>query len=315
MPDEGDIAELWAENKEQIDQAETPSEMKEACEPLLRAIARLIARDETMLANSWADQLKGKTGFNKSEIMDTAESLVSEVNIEVDDATNAPFDAVLEEKLSRVVIYRSTDAHTDTGYHWYLNDGIKFVTQNGEHWSFGNMREAYHGATGDLPGKPTRTDNEEWRQFVARLMDDTGEVRETVGPRTEAVEKLGNYISQRDGYPELSRAINKSAIWTPGAEFDTDGNQTDAPDYAGVPNDAIKTICEAESITPRALQAELDARELLHTHASQEYPDKPELPDTVRVWKIETELAEPKNIEPPIDHTDDDTSKTQEAGA
>jgi hypothetical protein len=308
---EPNLAELWSDCKDEIDEAETPTEMKEACEPVLMGIAELLARDEDMLAKSWADQLKAKTGFNKSEIMKTAKSLVSEVEVEVDEADGAPFDAVLENNLNRVVIYRSTDAHTDTGYHWYLGDDTKFVTQNGEHWSFQPMREAYHGATGDLPGKPVRTENEEWRQFIADLMKEAGEVRESVGPRTEATEKLGNYISQRDGYPELHRAINKSAIWTPGAEFDTDGAQLSTPDFAGVPNDAIKTICEAEAITPRALQAELDARELLHTHASPEYPGEPGLPDTVRVWKVSTDLAEPKNVEPPIGDDESEDGDTE----
>ena len=313
-----DLAELWQTCVDDLKDASDVSEEREAVEPVLRGIARKLAHGDEMEAEAWADQLTGKTAFTKTRILETAQALVSEVEKDStpDNINETPLDTVLEENLDRVVVYRSSDAHTDTDYHWYLGDDTRFVTSNGEHWAPNHMRDAVLDSTGDFPKQPVRSEQESWRRFVADLIQERGDVNEVAGPRTIATEKLANHISQRDGYPELEDALRTSGVWTPETEFDDGEPDMSSFAYVGVPNDAISSICDAQEITSRALQAELKARELLHASAETVRPKADDLPEYVRVWKLSPELATPRHIEPAVDEEPDEPAgETQEGAA
>jgi len=150
-----------------------------------------------------------------------------------------------------------------------------------------------------------KTGNEEWKQFIAALLDERGRTKKSIGPRTETMEKLGENISSHTAYPELHRALDRGGVWQP---EEADG------EWVGVPSKPIKEICDHGEITTRALQVELDARDLLESHARTEHiSDDDILKENVRVWRIKDELAEPKQREPPMEDSAGESEEGAEA--
>lgn len=174
-----ELGELWQENVDAIRDADTPDATVDAAEPIIEGIAKKMMDDDTLAVESWSDQLAGKTGLTKTAIKDAADSMARDMESElVSDgdktADETPLDTLLKERLEKVTIYRSSDSNTDTDYHWEIEGGIEFVTTNGEHWSFEHMRDAYLDSAGELPKPPHLRESEEWKRFVADLMQEYG---------------------------------------------------------------------------------------------------------------------------------------------
>jgi len=287
----------WQKQLDDIEDAENPNQMAKAVEPVVEAIAEEALDIEEAEINfdgtldSWLRQLADKSGFTKTKLSEKAEELAHEKARETDEFDKPPFDMLLDDSLEVVTVYRSTDAHTDTVYQWLI-DGEVVSTSGGEQMNWNQMREIYFDETGQLPAKPMKTGNEEWKQFIAALLDERGRTKKSIGPRTETMEKLGEHISSHTAYPELHRALDRGGVWQP---EEADG------EWVGVPSKPIKEICDHGEITTRALQVELDARDQLVAHARDEHVSSEKIMrERVRVWRISTELATPKQREPPM---------------
>lgn len=288
----------WQKQLDDIEDAENPNQMAKAVEPVIEAIAEeALDIDEAEInfdgtLDSWLSQLADKSGFTKTKLSEKAEELAHEKARETDEFDKPPFDMLLDDSLEVVTVYRSTDAHTDTVYQWLI-DGEVVSTSGGEQMNWNQMREIYFDETGELPAKPMKKANEEWKQFIAGLLDERARVKESIGPRTETAEKLAEHIASHTAYPELYRALDRGGVWQP---------KEAVGEWVGVPSKPIKEICDHGEITTRALQVELDARDQLEAHARSEYVNNDEiLRESVRVWRISDELAEPKQREPPLD--------------
>lgn len=303
------VTGAWQEHKEKLTEADNPEQTAEAVEPILEAIAAEalniedaeVEFDSTL--DGWLKQLAEKSGFTKTKLREKARELAMDHAKDTEEFDEPPFDLLLESELEVVTVYRSTDAHTDTVYQWVI-DGETVTTSGGEQMSWNQMREIYFDETGDLPAKPMKKENEEWKRLIADLLDERGRVKKNVGPRSQTVETLGEHIATHTAYPELYRALDRGGVWQP---------EEAVGEWVGVPTKPVKEICDQGEITTRALQVELDARDQLVAHARDEHVNSEKIMrERVRVWRISTGLATPKQREPPMA---EEASGSEEVGA
>lgn len=127
-------------------------------------------------------------------------------------------DAFIEERLSKVVVHRTTDHKQGAKYTWDFGN-FQVQTESGKdgrgHYSWGNFRDYIYEASGVDLAKPDkdRRSGDDWRNFITSLVDDRGEVRRFTGPRTEAVEQLQNEIKRKTGYGTAEGALEYTGIW------------------------------------------------------------------------------------------------------
>jgi hypothetical protein len=143
--------------------------------------------------------------------------------------------------------------------------------------------ESIADPTGDL------TESEEWQEWINQQILDNTEPVEHVGPRTEAVRLLRDYIERNVAYRELSVMRERNGIWT-------DSSDPESVTELRIPLEQIKRICDELSITTRALQIELDARGLTHEDVNgvsdAGYSDQVRIP----YWVLAPEIADPADI-------------------
>ena len=185
-----------------------------------------------------------------------------------------PFDEIIETRLETVKIIANTDAKQGSVFRWHFSDGVKLETETSDegsrlHYSWNHFRDLYFDALlaenrGEAIADPTpeRRGGEEWRDWISDVILDHSETVEHVGPRTEAVRQLRDYISRSVGYTDLAKVSERAGI---GIDVD-DATQTvadlDADTQLFVPRKQITRVCEQTGISSRALQIELDAREV-----------------------------------------------------
>jgi hypothetical protein len=212
-----------------------------------------------------------------------------------------PFDAIIEERLESVQAVHSTDAKQGTVWRWEFSDGVVLETEASKdggrlhhHWE--QFRNDYFDALvalgkGETLGDPRddRSDYEEWQQWINQQILNHADPVQHVGPRTEAVRMLRDYIERNVAYCDLSIMRERNGIWV-------DNTKTEDVTEIRVPLEEIKRICDELSVTTRALQIELDARGLTHDETSGVSGAGYVSGVRVPYWVLTPSIADPKEI-------------------
>lgn len=211
------------------------------------------------------------------------------------------FDELIESRLESIQAVHSTDAKQGTVWRWEFSDGVVLETETSKdggrkHYDWESFRRDYFDALvaleeGESIADPTGdlTESKEWQEWINQQILDNTEPVEHVGPRTEAVRLLRDYIERNVAYRELSVMRERNGIWT-------DSSDPESVTELRIPLEQIKRICDELSITTRALQIELDARGL--THEDVNGVSDAGYSDQVRVpyWVLAPEIADPADI-------------------
>lgn len=211
------------------------------------------------------------------------------------------FDELIETRLESIQAVHSTDAKQGTVWRWEFSDGVVLETETSKdggrkHYDWEAFRRDYFDALvslgeGESVSDPTGdlTESGEWQEWINQQILNNTEPVEHVGPRTEAVRLLRDYIERNVAYRELNMMRERNGIWT-------DSSDPDSMTELRIPLEQIKRICDELSITTRALQIELDARGLTHENVNgvsgAGYADQVRIP----YWTLSPSIADPSDV-------------------
>jgi hypothetical protein len=291
----GDACELVAELSEQGDISESD------CNALAGELSDVLAR------------------YTKTDLKDEFSEYFTET---IGDGEQ--FDAIVENRLEEIKIIHSTDAKQATVWRWHFSDGVMLETETSKdggrkHHNWQALKKDYFDSLlalskGEKIADPDTElrDPEAWQTWIDELIIQYGETVEHVGPRTEAVRLLRDFIERNAAYTELQDVRQRQGIWTPEATTDDEMAADGGVSELRVPAEAIKRICDQAGVTTRALQIELQARG--HT-----LPDVAGVSDAsyhngVRVpyWVLSGSLADPKEIIEDADSPAEQVEKEQQ---
>jgi hypothetical protein len=278
------IEQLKAENKLVGDACERISEESRQ--------GNISKSELNALADTLADELDR---YTKTDLKGEFKTHFSNGN------DGSAFDVIIENRLQSVQAVHSSDAKQGTVWRWEFSDGVVLETEASKdggrlhhHWE--QFRNDYFDALvaldkGEPLGDPQddRSDFEEWQQWINQQILAHAEPVEHVGPRTEAVRMLRDYIERNVAYCDLSIMRERNGIWV-------DDSELTSVTELRVPLEEIKRICDEISVTTRALQIELDARGL--THDGTNGVSGAGYVDGVRVpyWALTPSIADPEEI-------------------
>jgi hypothetical protein len=297
-------AEKAAGLNDAIDKARAENRvLGDACD----AVGNLSSEDEmsetqvSSLAGQLSDRLDN---YNKTNIKQEIKPHFSEPSGE-----GKPFDELVEDRLDSLTVVHSTDHKQSTVWRWKFSDGVQLETEASadggrEHHAWPDFKEHYFDelvalGKGERIAKPTddRRGGEGWKGFINDLILEHAESVEHVGPRTEAVRLLRDYVERSAAYCEMGVVRERQGVWI---DVDSDGEEAAIPDGGAVelriPFEHIQRTCDQTGITTRALQIELQARGLTHDKvngvSNAEYVDGRRVP----YWSLTTKLAEPDEV-------------------
>jgi len=220
--------------------------------------------------------------------------------------SGTPFDTLIEGRLDEVVVVKNTDHRQGAVFRWHFDDGVQLETETSAdgarlHRAWPEFKELYFEARlaagdGERIADPTheRRDSDQWRAFVNDLILDHATTVEHVGPRTEAVRQLRDYISRQPAYTDI-RETRYRGCGSVGGDPDS-VDDLDDDSHIRVPTEDIKRICDQVGITTRALQIELDARGVTDDGMSGVSDDTYVDGQRVSYWAVTATLAEPGSI-------------------
>lgn len=241
-------------------------------------------------AGAVAKESQHFTKKNLVDLMDDQRQQVRQQGASGSFGSVPPVDEWVENELERVIRLETTDATQDTLFRWDFSEGTieTGTTKDGiTHFSWSHFRDEIYQGLGINTTKPNRREAEEWRQWLADLIEDRGETRTTFGPRSTAVEQLQEYVRDSVAYGTKKDAFERGSVYV------DDDPQTGSPDKICINNSDIKRICDDAEIEVRALQQELDARGYTHddvTGVSEgEYIDG----TNMRYWVLTPDFATP----------------------
>lgn len=268
----------------------------------------------------YASVISGASTLNKTEAKNLIMRKVRESESEADETR--PVNEWIADNLSEVRVIQTTDHISETRYVWELG-GVTVETGSGRgertHFQWPDYRDEIYEAGGpylDDPA-PGYRDGDDWRDFIVRQIRQQKTERESVGPRTRAVEYLKNRIRNADGFGKLADAADYQGVFAEvtdeppedAAPIDTEAAQQDCPlwrvDLLMFPNSWAKNAAEEYEVTTRAVQNELDARG--HTLdgrrvSSTEYIDG----RYETFWKLNGTFASPAAYQPDADPAEED---------
>jgi len=251
------------------------------------------------LADTLADEL---AKYTKTDIKNEVSEHFAESGGE-----GVPFDELLSDRLEELAVVHSTDAKQGTVWRWHFSDGVQLETQvskdgGRKHYDWQAFKRDYFDCLVTLGAgqqiadpSPDLRDPEDWQAWIDELiLDHDPRAVEHVGPRTEAVEMLRDYVERNVGYRELSDVRDRQGIWMP------DGGEDVATDGGGealrIPAGEVKRICDQVGISTRALQIELQARGLtlpdVNGVSDAAYDDGVRVP----YWVVAPELGDPEEV-------------------
>lgn len=257
-------------------------------------------------ANALADALASELAhYTKTDIKDEF------TDVFVDSGTGAngiPFDELIEQRLQEVKVVSTTDAKQGLVWRWHFSDGVQLETEKSKddgrkHYDWPAWKEDYFESLISLgkgeriaPPSRERRDSNDWKEFLSDILLDRAETVEHVGPRTEAVEHLRDYVNRQTAYADVKDMRDRQGIWMDASPAPDDGEAaTDGggPSQIRIPTQAVKRVCDQAGIETRALQIELDAR-------SETLPDIAGVSDyeyvdgqRVSFWCLDAGFAEP----------------------
>lgn len=228
--DRADEAVQAALNKlEQAADKEGPAEAgaleNEARELAVDPIAQALVDGLNRPVGFYAEMLADKSNyFTKTDYKQQISDKVEELSTENVEGTR--LDDYITEELNRVIVHRSTDAKQGAKFTFDF-PGFQVQTESGKdgrgHYHWGNFRNHIHEAGGPNLAKPQgeRRSGDDWRDFMANIIDERGETRHVTGKRTRAVEKLQKSIKSRAGYGTASGALDNGGTWVKIESYDT----------------------------------------------------------------------------------------------
>lgn len=257
-------------------------------------------------ANALADALSGEFAhYTKTDIKEEFNDVFVDNGAGTD---GIPFDELIEQRLDEVKIVTTTDAKKGLVWRWHFSDGVQLETETSKddqrkHYDWVNWREDYFEALLSLgrgeriaPPRQEHRDSADWKEWLSDIVLENAQTVEHVGPRTEAVELLKDFVNRQTAFAEVRDMRDRQGIWMDappvdgGDEAATDGG---GPSEIRIPTQAVKRICDQAGIETRALQIELDARE--HTLPNVSGVSGFEYVDGQRVsfWSLNPDFADP----------------------
>jgi hypothetical protein len=221
------------------------------------------------------------------------------------DAAGQAFDEVLTDRLQSLEVVYSTDAKQSTVWRWQFTDGVELettVSKEGgrKHHDWKAFKRDYFDALvatgrGEQLAAPSEDlrDSDAWEAWINDLILRDSKTVKHVGPRTEAVRMLQDYIGRNCAYTDLATVRERQGVWAPAdGDAAADGGLAELR----VPTDEVKRICDQVGISTRALQVELDARGL--TSPAVNGVSGTEYDESVRFayWALNGEIADPEEI-------------------
>lgn len=253
--------------------------------------------------NALADQLSEILArYNKTDLKSEFSEHYAETGGE-----GVPFDQLLEKRLESLQVVHSTDAKQGTVWRWHFSDGVKLETETSKdggrkHYDWNAFKRDYFDslvALGDgeriANPKPELRDPDEWQEWIDDLILRHSEPVEHVGPRTEAVRMLRDYVSRNIAYLDMADMRDRQGVWLD-ADSDQEGVADGGATELRVPVEEVKRICDQVGITTRGLQVELEARGV--THDDTNGVSGATYVDGTRVgyWSLSTTFAEPEEV-------------------
>lgn len=199
-------------------------------------------------------------------------------------------DEWIEAELERVIVVETTDATQDTRWRWDFADGTveTSTTKDGiTHFSWSHFRDEIYQGLGENTTKPTRVEAEEWRLWLADLIEQRGVTRETFGPRSQGAERLQEYVRDSMAYGNKPDAVERGGVYM------DDDPSNGSPDELRVLSTDVKRICDDVEIEVRGLQQELDARGYTHDDVSGVSEGNYVNGKMVRFWVLTPDFSEP----------------------
>lgn len=242
-------------------------------------IARALADGMNQPVGAFAGPVAQQTEFfTKTDLKQQIKDAVEEYR----GADKQPLDEFVEERLESVTVVKTTDHRQGAEYIWDFGT-FKVETRSGKdgrgHFAFPQFRDLIHESGGVNTAKPVqdRRGGEEWRDFMAEMIDSRGNTTYTRGARTKAFETLRNKIKRLTGYGTPESALDHTGIWVVREGYDLPGWWADLPANPLAPTDdrdlldgsvkevrvhesVIEPILDDAEITRAALYHELNAR-------------------------------------------------------
>jgi len=271
----------------------------EACEAVaeLSKTGDISRAEKNQLADVLADEL---TQYTKTDLKTEFDEYFQR------EQSGTAFDTLIEQRLDEVVVVKNTDHRQGAVFRWHFDDGVQLETETSAdgarlHRAWPEFKELYFEArlaagNGERIADPTheRRDSDQWRAFINDLILDHATTVEHVGPRTEAVRQLRDYISRQPAYTDIRETRNRGGVSVGGDPDNVD--DLDGDSHIRVPTEDIKRICDQVGITTRALQIELDARGVTADAMSGVSDDTYIDGQRVSFWVVTAALAEPGSI-------------------
>lgn len=332
------VPEVEAGTDELLDEAEAIGEEEERMTQRMRRENQLVGRAVDYIAvwserdeisnanaNALADALSSELShYTKTDIKEE----FSDVFVDGSDGVEGvPFDKLIDDRLEEVKVVSTTDAKQGLVWRWHFSDGVQLETEKSKddgrkHYDWKSWKEDYFEAListgkGERIGPPRMEirDSNAWREYINNILLNRAETVEHVGPRTEAVEQLRDYVNRQTAYADVKDMRDRQGIWMDGApasnggEAATDGG---GPSEICIPTQAVKRVCDQAGIKTRALQIELDAREETLPDVAgvsgYEYVDG----QRVSFWRLDPEFAEPAEFVVDPESPADQVAREQE---
>ncbi|MDS0478667.1 hypothetical protein [Natrinema sp. 1APR25-10V2] len=278
-------------------------------------------------ANALADALSSELAhYTKTDI----KSEFKQVFVDGGSGSDGiPFDELIENRLEEVKMVSTTDAKQGLIWRWHFSDGVQLETEKSKddgrkHYDWNSWKEDYFEALlslgkGEEIAPPTRDrrDSNDWKAWISSVLLEKATTVEHVGPRTEAVELLRDFVNRQVGFSDVKDMRDRQGIWMDAPPVEHDGEAaTDGggPTEIRIPTQAVKRVCDQAGIETRALQIELDARE--HTVPETTGVSDYEFVDGQRVsfWRLDADFAEPVDfVEEPASPAEQVAREQEEA--
>jgi len=255
--------------------------------------------------NALADQLSDALArYTKTDLKSEFKEHYAETGGE-----GVRFDDVLETRLERLQTVHSTDAKQGTVWRWHFSDGVQLETETSKdggrkHYDWKSFKRDYFDSLislnkGERIAKPSADlrDPEAWQDWIDGLILENSEPVEHVGPRTESVRMLRDYVSRNVAYLNMKDMRDRAGVWVD-AEVadDADAIADGGVSELRIPLEQVQRVCDQTGVSTRGLQIELEARGVTHEDTNgvsgATYIDGKRVP----YWAFDPSFAEPEEI-------------------
>lgn len=278
------------------------------------------------VANALLDGLDEPAGFYagiaaEETVYFTKTDITAQITDRVEELQGAdgpqPLNEFILDRLDAVQVTRVTDANQGAWYRWDF-DTFHVETRSGGdgrgHFRWDHFRNLILESGGVNVGRPVknRRSGDDWREFIVSVLDDRGATRTIEGPRTRAVDRLENRVTNLTGYGGPEAALGYGGIWVvreqesipdwwatfgPGGSEPRDIERESVSEVC-IPESVIDAVLEDLDVTRSGLYHELAARG--HTLPRMTGVSREEWVDgrKDRFWVLRPTLAVPRVYKP-----------------